>query len=219
MPNPPSSGFHALILAAGRSSRMGREKARLPWVGGKTLLSWMVDALSQAGWKTTAVLGPDSFAYWNATLPAGCAVRNPDPARGKTSSLICGVETLPPDAGWILISAVDQPRPPALYHRLRAAAAAHPAKILVPTREGSRGHPVVLTGALRHELLALEEKSQGLRGLLDSHRAETYRLTDGDAAEWQFDMNTPDAYDRALRSFQENCRFPINAQLAPSVSP
>lgn len=196
-----SSGFHAIILAAGQSSRMGREKSRLPWIGGQALLSWMVGSLTAAGWQTNAVVGPESFDHWKASLPAGCAVLNPEPTKGKTSSLTCGVEKLPLDVRWILISAVDQPRHPALYLRLREEADAHPAQIIVPTRGGSRGHPVVVPGSLRNELLFLNEKSQGLRGLLDAHRVETYRLPDGDAAEKQWDLNTPEDYEKAKITF------------------
>jgi len=203
-PRKTPAGFHAIILAAGRSSRMQREKSRLTWLEGKPLLLWMVDALSGAGWQTTTVTGPESFAYWKAMLPVDCAVLNPDPARGKTSSLACGVEKLPADAKWILISAVDQPCLPAVYHRLRQAAAVQSAKIILPTSEGSRGHPVVLAGSLRDELLALDENSHGLRGLLDSRRPETYRLPDGDPAECQWDLNTPDAYKEALAWFQKH---------------
>ena len=196
------SGFHAIILAAGQSSRMGREKSRLPWIDGKVLLPWMVDALAAAGWRTRAIVGPESFAYWNAILPAGCTVLNPDPSRGKTSSLACGARGLPPDTKWILISAVDQPRLPEIYRRLRQEARASSARIIVPARE--RGHPVVLSGTLRDELLSLNENSLGLRGLLDAHRSEIYRLPDGNPAECQWDLNTPAAYEEALKFFQEH---------------
>jgi len=212
-----TSGFRAIILAAGQSSRMGRDKSRLPWIEGKTLLSWMVDSLSGAGWQTSAVLGPESFAYWNSILPAGCAVLNPDPARGKTSSLTCGVEKLSPETKWILISAVDQPRRPALYKRLREEAETGRVKIIVPTRGASRGHPVVLSGALRDELLALEENSQGLRGLLDAHRSETDRLPDGDTEDQQWDMNTPANYQDALAFFQNPSIINPQPSTAPSA--
>jgi molybdenum cofactor cytidylyltransferase len=210
--NKNSLGFHAVILAAGQSSRMNRQKAALPWIGGKALLPWMVDALTDGGWETTAVVSPETFVHWEATLPAGCAVLNPEPARGKISSLVCGVEKLPQEAKWILISAVDQPRLPMLYHRLRREADAESAKIIVPANESSRGHPVVLGGELRDELLAIDEGSLGLRALLDAHRLETYRLPDSDPAECQWDLNTPAVYEEALAFFRKNCLSTLNDQ-------
>ncbi|MFZ4682726.1 MAG: nucleotidyltransferase family protein [Terrimicrobiaceae bacterium] len=212
-----TSGFRAIILAAGQSSRMGSDKSRLPWIEGKPLLSWMVETLSAAGWQTSAVLGPQSYTSWNSSLPARCAVLNPDPARGKTSSLVCGMETLSPDTKWILITAVDQPRLPALYQRLREEAETSRAKIIVPTREGSRGHPVVLSGALRDELAALQETSQGLRGLLDAYRSETDRLPDGDTEDQQWDINTPANYQDALAFFQNPSTINPQPSTAPSA--
>ena len=195
--------FSAIIMAAGRSSRMGREKSRLPWLDGKMLLPWIVDELTSAGWLTTVVLGPDTFAYWGAVLPGGCAVLNPDPDRGKTTSIACGAERLADDTKWILLTAVDQPRPPALYRRLqREAAAQTAAKIIVPSQGKTHGHPVVLPGSLRSGLLALDETSRGLRGLLDAYASEIHRLPEAVPAEYSWDLNTPETYESALKWFR-----------------
>jgi molybdenum cofactor cytidylyltransferase len=192
----------AVILAAGASHRMGREKARLPWLEGKTLLRWMVDALIATGWQPRAVLGPEQFDDWRAALPASCAVLNPDPARGKTSSLAAGVQSVPREARRILITAVDQPRPPALYEQLRREADRLHDFILLPAHNGRRGHPVVVPGSARDELLALDEHSLGLRGWLDAHRAETFQLPGCDPLWLKWDLNTPDAYEEALSAFR-----------------
>ena len=194
--------FHAIILAAGRSARMGREKSSLPWLKGLPLLLWMVEELSVAGWSPVVVLRPEHFAFWEFALPKGCAVANPEPDRGKTTSLAAGLHHVPPDSKWLLLTAVDQPRPAALYRRLREAAQAHSGRILVPDRLGGRGHPVVLAGSLRNQLLALDEGSQGLRGFLDAHREETYRLPDCNPAWLRWDLNTPGVYEEALAFFQ-----------------
>jgi molybdenum cofactor cytidylyltransferase len=199
-----AAGFYAVVLAAGKSGRMGREKARLPWLDGKPLLQWTMEALATSGWRPLVVLGPAHFASWAAELPAGCVVLNPDPARGKTTSLAAGIRSVPTDARRILVTAVDQPRPPALYGRLRREAETSTDKILVPDRLGGRGHPVVIAGSARNELLALDENSFGLRGWLDAHRAETRRLPDCDPAWLSWDLNTPDAYEAALGFFRDH---------------
>lgn len=194
--------YFAIVLAAGNSGRMGREKARLPWLDGKSLLQWTVDVLESAGWQPLVVLGPNHFAYWNAELPAGCAVLNPDPSRGKTTSLAAGVQSVQRDATRILITSADQPRPPALYERLRRESETSREKILLPDHCGKRGHPIVIAGSARDELLALGEDSQGLRGWLDAHRAETRRLMDCDPAWLKWDLNTPAEYEEALGFFK-----------------
>ncbi|MFZ4598579.1 MAG: nucleotidyltransferase family protein [Terrimicrobiaceae bacterium] len=194
----------AVILAAGRSSRMGCEKSRLPWLG-KMLLPWMVEELSLAGWEPRVVVGPESFEFWKTVLGGERVVLQPMPERGKATSLACGVKHLPAATRWILATAVDQPRLPAVYQRLREATSAHPDKtILVPGCGAGRGHPVVLAGSLRNEMLALAEDAGGLRGLLDARHGEIYRVTDANPTQCRWDFNTPDEYAEALDFFQRN---------------
>lgn len=190
----------ALILAAGSSTRMGREKAGLPWLNGLPLLLWMVETLSSAGWRPLVVLGPAQLEFWVPSLPHGCAVLNPHPEHGKTTSLKAGISAVPREAKHILVTAVDQPRPRAVYSRMFDAARSHHQTILVPDRDGHRGHPVVLPGHLRGELLETTEESAGLHGLLGRHKVE--RLPGFDPRVLQWDLNTPADHEEALRFFE-----------------
>lgn len=194
--------YQALILAAGRSSRMGTPKPQLPWLEEKPLLLWLVEKISAGGWRPVVVLGPAEFDFWRESLD-GQTVLNPAPERGKTTSVAIGAARLPVSAKKILITSVDQPRPAALYRQLREIAETRPEKIVVPDWQGSRGHPVVLCGSLREQLLALGESSLGLRSLLDSHRAETYRVPGCDPSWLKWDLNTPQDYREALAFFQD----------------
>ena len=84
--------FHAIILAAGQSARMGREKSSLPWLEGQPLLLWMVEELSAGGWQPVVVLRPDVRNSLAAeTRAGGCQVApphrgGPAPAAGALSS-------------------------------------------------------------------------------------------------------------------------------------
>lgn len=190
---------HALILAAGASDRMGRDKAALPWLGGKLLLPWLVNTLESSGWTAVAVLSPRTEPFWRERLPAANLRLNPHPERGKTTSIAAGLEALEGNPSPVLITAVDQPRPPELYRRL--AAAAEGDRILIPDNDGHRGHPIVFPHRFRDELKALEEQTFGLRGFLDRHRAEATLLPC--PADWQrWDFNTPGAYEEALAWFR-----------------
>jgi len=196
---PLSADYSAIILAAGRSSRMGSDKSGLPWLGGRPLLRWLADELAGQGWEPIAVLGPENYSRWRAELPQ--AVLNPHPELGKTTSLRAGLGALSPKAQWILVTAVDQPRLPAVYRALRTAAYSHPGRILVPDRSGHRGHPVVLHRCFLTELLALSEAALGLRGFLDAHYRETFPVPCGDAEGLAWDLNTREAYTEALAYF------------------
>jgi len=196
------SNCFAIILAAGRSGRMGQEKAGLPWLDGLPLLHWMAEALLAAGWEPRIVLGPQHIDDWRNILPAEWLVLNPNPEAGKTTSIAAGAANVPNSAEWILMSAVDQPRPPALYRRLRDEAGLYKESILVPERAGRRDHPLVLRGTLRQRLLTLSEETGGLRGLLNEE-AGNVRLLTNCMPEWLgWDLNTHDAYEDALRHFQ-----------------
>lgn len=193
------SDLHAIILAAGASDRMGRDKAALPWLNDSLLLPWMVETLAAAGWRPVVVLGPRTEAFWRHRLPGVSLCLNSHPERGKTTSVIAGLQTLPQEAQHFLITAVDQPRPPALYRLFATLVGTSP--ILLPDNNGHRGHPVVLARNLRESLGALHEHKLGLRGFLDEHRAET-ALVPCPAGWLRWDFNTPDAYNEALAWFR-----------------
>lgn len=193
--------LHAIILAAGVSRRMGREKAALPWLDDLPLLPWMVGSLQKGGWTPHVVVGPHNHPSWRERLPGISLCLNPRPEQGKITSVQAGLRDLPPTAEHILITAIDQPRPPALYQQLAQLAVTSP--IVVPDRAGHRGHPVVLAAKWRGELARIGEETLGLRGFLDRHGTETRRISC--PPEWLlWDFNTPGAYEEALRWFRAN---------------
>ncbi len=184
---------------------MGRDKAALPWLDESLLLPWMVNALSSAGWQPKVVLGPHTEPFWRDRLPGGSLCLNPRPELGKITSVQTGLRAIPPDARAILITAVDQPRPPALYRQL--ARLAGTSAVLVPDHAGHRGHPVVLSADFRDELATLSEQSLGLRGFLDEHRTDTTLVPC--PQDWlRWDFNTPDAYHEALAWFRSDQSAP-----------
>lgn len=156
----------AVILAAGLSQRMGSDKAELPWLDGKLLLEWTVDTLLRSGWQPVVVLGPHNHARWIDALPRALVVLNPHAGDGKTTSISAGVQALPPEMHSILLTGIDQPRPPALYANLRREADRRTESIIAPDKNGRSGHPIVCHARLRGRLTHLREDHQGLRGLL-----------------------------------------------------
>ena len=190
-----------VILAAGNSQRMGRDKARLPWLDGQMLLPWMVRAFQASGWTPIVVLGPHNHGCWANDLPGARLCLNEQPERGKTTSLALALTAVPASARHIMISAVDQPRLPELYAHLRSMAESRSDSVIVPDEKGHRGHPVVLKAELKEEFERLDENSGGLRGILDRHLASTYRLPC--PPEWMaWDCNTPASYVEALAWFR-----------------
>ena len=100
--------LHGLVLAGGRSSRMGRDKAALVHPDGRTLLRRCHDLLREAGCETIAV----SLRH-DQEIPAGLdgveIVRDPEGASlGPIAGIVAGMR-LDPAADWLVL-ACDLPR-------------------------------------------------------------------------------------------------------------
>lgn len=187
----------AIVLAAGRSQRMGTQKLLLPFAG-STVIARVVDAFLGVPVDQTSVVIRENDALLRAALgdrPVVC-VENLDPNGDMLSSVRCGLRGLPALAETILVSPGDQPSlGPALIRQLLVAFRAAGRPILVPVHAGRRGHPLAFAARFREELLTAFEGT-GLRGLLAAHAHEVSEWPTSDAAVLE-DLDTPTDYRRA----------------------
>ncbi len=190
-PFPPCPDIAAVILAAGRSSRMGTSKPRLK-VGGTTLLERVIAVARNAGVEDIIiVLGQE--AEFPPPEPAGKNLRvvvNPHSDRGMFSSVQTGVRNLPPGCRAFFVMPVDIPfiRPSTLV-QLHTASLAPGTLVCRPRYQGRRGHPPLLAAVLVPELLAYDGAG-GLRALLARFEKET-RNVDVDDPGTLIDLDTP----------------------------
>ncbi|TAK92798.1 MAG: nucleotidyltransferase family protein [Verrucomicrobia bacterium] len=188
----------AVVLAAGRSERMGTQKLLLP-LGGKPVIARIVDELRQSSHdRIVVVVGRDGEKVRHALAGRDVTfATNPDFNGDMLSSIRCGLRATLPDCEAALIVLGDQPNLTAqLVEKLTRAFADMPGKIIVPANGGHRGHPLLIPTRLAAELLTGYEKT-GLRGLLDAHAAEVCRIEVADSALLE-DMDTPEDYQRLL---------------------
>ena len=151
-----SVSFAGVILAAGDSSRMGTDKALLPWPprvegqapSNETFLSAAIRSLALSTDFVIIVAGKNEAGLAPVAFANGASiVTNPDPGRGQFSSLQVGLhEVLNRGRDAAFITLVD--RPPAnaeTVQALREAFEAAPQNIwaLVPEFSGKHGHPFV----------------------------------------------------------------------------
>jgi CTP:molybdopterin cytidylyltransferase MocA len=184
----------AILLAAGRSSRMGAFKPLLPF-GNKTVIECCIDSLREGGVETiVVVLGHRADDLREELTGVSFAV-NPDPDSEMGASIAAGVRELPGDAQATLIALADHPAVPASVVTTVIAEWTQGTRIVVPTWQGRGGHPVLVDLSFRPELLNLTE-SGGLRALFESHR-EAVRRVPVDSPFIARDMDTWDDY-RAL---------------------
>ena len=148
----------AMILAAGQGTRFGPEPKLLAELAGRPLVRHVADAaLASTSAPVLAVLGHRREAVEAVLPPAVRRVENPDYARGLSTSLRAGFAALGPAAEAAVVLLGDMPRvTPALIDRLIDTwiAAGRPAAV-VPTYDGRRGNPVLLSAALAPEIAKL----------------------------------------------------------------
>jgi molybdenum cofactor cytidylyltransferase len=144
---PPTSRIAAVVLAAGRSSRMGTANKLLADVDGVPMVRRAVDAALASTARPVIVVTGNEQGRVQAAL-RGCKVtfiHNPAFAEGMSTSLRAGLAALPDPIAGVLICLGDMPLvTPAVLDRLIAAFNPDEGRaICVPTWNGKRGNPVL----------------------------------------------------------------------------
>ena len=189
----------AIVPAAGASTRMGRDKRRLPFPGGGTILEATVALLRAGGVaELVAVVEPDSPCRSLPGLAGVALAVNPDPSRGMLSSIRAGLAALPDAIAAVLIQPGDHPfAPPAAVAALCARYRAERALLLAPSYAGRRGHPLLLDRALFGEAVACDD-AVGLRQLLERRAADLQELPWDDPGG-DLDLDRPEDLHRLER--------------------
>lgn len=152
----PEEHFTAIILAAGRSSRMGRPKQLLD-VNGMCMLDHAIKAALNAGIiSPIVVLGANaSLIESHSTLLNRCTVVfNKKHDLGLSTSLIRGVLSSPAQSTAYIFILADQPLVDGtLLLKMMNEFIKIKADILYPEYLGQRGNPVIIDSKLRNRLL------------------------------------------------------------------
>ncbi len=163
----------AILLGAGESKRMGVNKLMLPW-GKVTVLNRCLETLLKSKiQEVVVVLSPrTSRSVRFLKRPKMKVVLNPNFKKGMSTSIRKGLKAIHPKSEGILIALGDQP-----FLNIRTVNALINAyvrgkgRIIVPSYQGQRGHPVLFDRVYRRELLELKGDVGG-RSVIERHAEE-----------------------------------------------
>jgi molybdenum cofactor cytidylyltransferase len=188
-----------IVLAAGRSSRMGPRNKLLEDLGGKPVVRHTVEAaLASRARPVIVVTGHMSERVAEAL--AGLDVRlvhNPDFAEGMAGSLKAGATALPGNLDGAIVALGDMPEvgPAHLDRMISAFEPKEGRSIIVPVHEGRRGNPVLWSAELLTEFQRLTG-DVGARQIIADNADSVVELDLGTRAVL-VDLDTPDTLAEA----------------------
>ena len=209
-----AAGICGVILAAGFSTRMGRDKALLPWPpvaegapGVNTFLGAMIDLLQQVSDLVLVVAGNNVSALESVTDAHGAfLVTNPKPELGQFSSIQVGLrEVLNRGCDAAFLAPVDRPPVlPGTASLLRSTFLTSDTEIwaVVPEilRDGSpiHGHPILVGREMMEQFLRAPATANA-RDIEHEHKSHILYVPVADERV-AANIDTPDDYQRLLRS-------------------
>lgn len=192
----------AIVLAAGKSVRMGRLKATLPIDHRDTFLTRIVRTFAEAGvTDVTVVLGYQAPVLMERLRQAGLSPRlviNDAFETGQLSSLLAGLNAIDGEGvEAILLMLVDAPLVTpetvrAVLERYRETRA----PVVRPVRGNEHGHPVLIDRSLFQALRAADP-NRGAKSVVRGNVSPAGDVTVTDPGAFM-DLDTPEEYERAF---------------------
>jgi len=186
----------SMVLAAGKSTRMGQQKLLMPFEGNSMVVT-IVNKISRTNSNPAVVVTGHEKTSIEEELK-GLNVQfafNEKFEEGMLSSVQTGVAALDLDVAGFLVFLGDQPMVSEMViNRLIAVYQKTSKGLLVPTFHGKRGHPVLIDAKYREEIGTLPQET-GLRKLFLNHPDDILEIEfDSDAV--LKDIDTPGDYQR-----------------------
>ncbi len=190
----------AIILAAGSSSRFGRNKL-LEEIDGAPMVSRVAALAVRSGASPVVAVTGFEAPRVRAALhqPGVKIVHNPGFAGGLSTSLCAGLAALPAGVAGALILLGDMPRlAPSVLDALLACFAANGAKaICVPVHHGCRGNPMLWPRAYFPEMMSLSG-DRGAKSLMQRHADRVVEVAVGTNSIFE-DFDCAADFERAAR--------------------
>ncbi len=193
--NQSAPRVSAIVLAAGKSTRMGSNKMLATFRGVPMIRATVQNAIASSVDEIVVVTGHENTAVENALEGLGARlVHNPDYAEGLATSLKAGVSSITADAAVICLGDMPLVAASTIDRLIAAFNPTENRSIVVPTHKGQFGNPV-LWGAEHFARLMSLEGDRGARNLIDQLKAEAVEIETADSAVLR-DADTPAALEQ-----------------------
>ena len=191
--------FAAVVLAAGRSTRMGANKL-LADLNGRPVLATTIKQIQASGVdEIVVVTGHDAAAVATALSNTKVMIiHNPQYTGGLSTSVCCGIAAVKNfDAAFICLGDMPLIRSADMQRMMQAFNVEEGRRLIAPTYRGQLGNPV-LWGQEYFKALMTLEGDRGARSLLEASRQQITEI----AVEHDgilLDADTPEALEEIRR--------------------
>ena len=189
----------AIILAAGKSSRMKTPKPLLNW-GKENLINFQIESLKNSNIEEIIIVIGSNAEEIKKEINSDeiKVVENVDFELGKTTSIKKGLSEIN-NKNDILLIAVDQPRNKLLIEQISDFHINHPEnkKIIMPFSNGKSGHPIIFSNIFFNELTQINEETEGIREVIKRNQDSIIKYKTKDESAL-IDLNTPEQYEEYL---------------------
>jgi len=186
-----------VILAAGKSTRMEENKLLLK-VNGETLIQRVVKTAKRSGVdELVVVLGYEASKIREQLVKLDCKpVTNESYIRGQSESVKVGLSAISNNAEAVMILPADVALIDAQsinkvadeYRKSRS-------RIVIASHQQRSGHPILISRTLFPEVAAIDEDTQGLKAVVDRHRAEV-KYVEAGTENVLIDIDTKEQFNK-----------------------
>lgn len=185
-----------IVLAAGKSTRMGRQKLLLRYDGKPMIRSIVEKTISSNASPTIVVIGSHKEEVKNELTD--CSVLLSENERfeeGMLSSVQTGFSAVPPESEGVLVLLGDQPMvSETVINRLISVFQKTAKGLIIPTFNGKRGHPVLISSKYKQSINSLNPE-MGLRELFLKNSRDILEI-EVQTEDVLKDIDTPEDYQR-----------------------
>ena len=166
-----ATSVSAILLSAGKSTRMGSTKALLDWHG-IPLVKYQVKNLIDGGVSQVIVVLGHNYKEISKFI-CGSQTRfliNNEYHEGKVTSILKGISAVSDASSDVMILSVDQPRDHKIIKHLIKSHSDSKSLISIPSNGFKSGHPIIFSSKLKSKLLEISESKEGLKALINEYR-------------------------------------------------